>query len=113
MAEDKNILYLFGYSERMGKNLERLIPLLKSQKSKEAKIGLIFIHDGVINTSSKGKIPDSVKELIDLNVNLFTMIPDLKARGISIEHIIDRIKPIDYGELVDLIDATPKLISWM
>ena len=76
MSEDKSILYLFGYSERMGKYLEKLIPLLKSQKSKEAKIGLIFIHDGVINTSSKGKIPDSVKELIDLNVNLYSMILD-------------------------------------
>jgi len=113
MTENKNILYLFGFSERMGKHLEKLIPLLKSQLKRGSMIRVVFIHDGVINSSSKGKIPESVKELINLNIVLYTMIPDAKARGISIEHIQNKIKPIDYEELVDLIDSTPKIISWM
>ena len=113
MTKDLKILYLFGFSERMGKHLERLIPLLKSQINKGIKIGVIFIHDGVINSSSKGKVPDSVKHLISLNVELFTLIPDLKARGIVLNHIHEKIFPIEYDELVDLIDATPKLISWI
>ena len=113
MAEMVNMLYLFGFSERMGNHLENLIPLLKSQLTKGSKIGLIFIHDGVINSSKKGKIPNSVKVLLDLSISLYTMIPDLKARGISLENINNGIKPIDYEELVDIIDATPKIISWM
>ncbi|MFX1337847.1 MAG: DsrH/TusB family sulfur metabolism protein [Promethearchaeota archaeon] len=113
MAENKNILYLFGFSERMVKHLEKLIPLLKSQIKKGSIIKLVFIHDGVINSTSKGKIPESIKELMNLNVVLYTMIPDAKARGISIEHIQNKIKPINYEELVDLIDTTPKIISWM
>jgi len=113
MAEMVNMLYLFGFSERMGNHLENLIPLLKSQLTKGSKIGLIFIHDGVINSSKKGKIPNSVKILMDLSISLYTMIPDLKARGISLENINDGIRPIDYEELVDIIDVTPKIISWM
>ena len=74
---------------------------------------MVFIHDGVINSSKKGKIPNSVKTLMDLSITLYTMIPDLKARGISVENVNDGIKPIDYEELVDIIDATPKIISWM
>lgn len=113
MAENINILYLFGFSERMGNHLENLVPLLKSQLKKGSKVGLIFIHDGVINSSKKGKIPNSVKDLMNLSIILYTMIPDLKARGISKENINEGIKPIDYEELVDIIDATPKIISWM
>ena len=113
MAEMVNMLYLFGFSERMGNYLENLLPLLKSQLNKGSKIGVIFIHDGVINSSSKGKIPNSVKVLMDLSISLYTMIPDLKARGISLENINNGIRPIDYEELVDIIDATPKIISWM
>jgi sulfur relay protein TusB/DsrH len=113
MTENKSILYLFGFSERMGKHLEKLIPLLESQIKKGSKIRLVFIHDGVINSTSKGKIPESVKELMNLNIVLYTMIPDAKARGISVEHIQNKIKPINYEELVELIDTTPKIISWM
>ncbi len=110
---DNDIVYLFGYSERMGRYLERMMPLLKAQKDKGSRIGLIFIHDGVINASSKGKTPELVKELISLKVSLYTLIPDLKARGIALDHIHETIKPIQYDELIDIIDATPKLISWM
>ena len=113
MAENNDIVYLFGYSERMGKYLERLIPLLKVQINKGSNIGLIFIHDGVINTSSRGKTPESVKELISLKVTLYKLIPDLKSRGIDLDHVHEIITSIEYDEFVDIIDATPKLISWM
>jgi sulfur relay protein TusB/DsrH len=113
LTENKDIIYLFGYSERMGKHLERLVPLLKAQIAKGSRIGLIFIHDGVINSSSRGKILDSVKQLFNSEIELYTLIPDLKARGISLDHVHETIKPIEYDELIDIIDATPKLISWM
>ena len=113
MTENNDIIYLFGYSERIGKYLERLIPILKAQIDKGSNIGIIFIHDGVINTSSRGRITESVNILLKLKIALYALIPDLKARGIALEHVRESIKPIEYDEMVDIIDATPKLISWM
>ena len=88
MAENRKILYLFGYSEMTGTHLERLLPILKAQVSKGSQIGLVLIHDGVIGINKKGKIPEKMEELLKLNATIYAMIPDLEARGIPQEQII-------------------------
>lgn len=108
-----NILYLYGFSEMTGNHLERLLPIIKSQLRKGTQIGVALIHDGVIGINKNGKTPDAMKQLYELDVNLFAMGPDLKARGINPEYINEKIKPIDYEQLVDVIDNTPKIVSWM
>jgi sulfur relay protein TusB/DsrH len=113
VAENRNILYLFGYSEMTGTHLERLLPILKAQTNKGSQIGLVLIHDGVIGINKKGKIPEKMEELLNMHVNIYAMIPDLQARGIALENIHDKIKPIGYEVLIDIIDVTPKIISWM
>ena len=113
MAENKNVLYLFGYSEMTGTHLERLLPIIKAQIAKGSQLGLVLIHDGVIGINKKGKIPNRMEELLNLNVTVYAMIPDLQARGIAQENIHDKVKPIGYDELIDIIDITPKIISWM
>ncbi|MBY8981151.1 MAG: sulfurtransferase complex subunit TusB [Candidatus Lokiarchaeota archaeon] len=113
MAENRNVLYLFGYSEMTGKHLERLLPLLKAQVNKGSQIGLVLIHDGVIGINKKGKIPEKMEELLNTNINVYAMIPDLQARGIALENIHDKVKPIGYDDLIDILDITPKIISWM
>ena len=113
MSENRKVLYLFGYSEMTGKHLERLLPILKAQINKGSQIGLVLIHDGVIGISKKGKIPKKMEELLDMNITIYAMIPDLQARGIVLENIHDKVKPIDYDDLIDNLDVTPKIISWM
>lgn len=113
MTENRDIVYLFGFSETMGKQLERLLPLLKAQLSKSPKIDFILIHDGVIGTSIKGKIPESLNELLEFDIKIHAMIPDLKARGIDINHVHKKIAPIEYKELVDILDNSQKIISWI
>lgn len=113
MAENRKILYLFGYSEMTGTHLKRLLPILKAQIAKGSQIGLVLIHDGVIGINKKGNIPEKMGELFNLNVAIYAMIPDLQARGIAQESVHDKIKPIGYDELIDIIDVTPKIISWM
>ena len=113
MTENRNVLYLFGYSEMTGKHLERLLPILKAQIAKGSELGLVLIHDGVIGINKKGKIPDKMGELVNLDIKLYAMIPDLQARGIAQDTIHDKVKPIGYDELIDIIDVTPKVISWM
>ena len=113
MAKNRNVLYLFGYSEMTGTHLERLLPILKAQVNKGSQIGFVLIHDGVIGINKKGRIPERMEELLNMNVTVFAMIPDLQARGITQEQIHDKVKPIGYDELIDILDVTPKIISWM
>ena len=113
MAENKNILYLFGYSEMTGRHLERLLPIIKTQITKGLQIGLVLIHDGVIGINKKGKIPERMGELLNLDVTIYAMIPDLQARGIAQDNIHDKVKLIGYDDLIDILDVTPKIISWM
>lgn len=113
MAENRNVLYLFGYSEMTGTHLERLLPILRAQINKGSQIGLVLIHDGVIGISKKGKIPKKMEEILNMNVTIYAMIPDLEARGIAQEQVHDKVKLIGYDDLIDILDVTPKIISWM
>ena len=113
MTENKKVLYLFGYSEMTGTHVERLLPILKAQINKSSQIEMVLIHDGVIGINKKGKIPENMEELLNMNITIYAMIPDLQARGIAQEQIHDKVKPIEYDDLIDILDLTPKIISWM
>jgi sulfur relay protein TusB/DsrH len=112
-GKNMDIVYLFGFSERTGNHLERLLPLLRVQIKKGIEVGLIFIHDGVIGLRSDGVIPSQVEELLNSNITLKAMVPDMKARGIPVERLHNKVKPIEYEELVELLDNSQKIISWM
>ena len=113
MQKELDIIYLFGFSSNTGTHLDRLLPILKAQLNKQTKLGVILIHDGVIGISTKGKIPKQIEDLLSLNVTVFAMKPDITARGIAPELVHNRIKSIEYDDLIDLVDVTPKIISWM
>ena len=113
MSENLDMVYLFGYSGMTSNQLERLLPILKSQIKKSTKLGLVLIHDGVIGITTKGKIPKEMEELLNIAVKVFAMKSDMKARGISPENVHGKIKSIEYDDLIDVIEATPKVISWM
>ncbi|MHA2430482.1 MAG: sulfurtransferase complex subunit TusB [Promethearchaeota archaeon] len=111
--EQFDMIYLFGFSPRNGNELNQLLPIIEKHLQKGRAIGMVLIHDGVIGASSKGKITASMEQLGNLNFKLYVMKPDLKARGIPLEHTLEKIKPIEYKELVDLLDNSQKIISWM
>ncbi|MFW9820373.1 MAG: sulfurtransferase complex subunit TusB [Candidatus Thorarchaeota archaeon] len=113
MSENLDIIYLFGFSGLTGNQLQILLPILKSQLKKNTKLGLALIQDGVIGITTRGKISSQMEELLGLGIKVFAIRADMKARGIASEKIHDKIKPIDYDDLIDVIDATPKVISWM
>ena len=108
-----NFLYLFGFSEITGNHLERLLPILKGQIKKGNQIGIVLIHDGVIGINKRGKITKSMEDLLSLKLKLYAMIPDLKARGIALDQKHEIIEPIEYDDLIDLLDNSIKIVSWM
>ena len=113
MTSNLDMVYLFGFSGLAGNHLRRLLPILKSQLTKNSKLGVILIQDGVIGISTNGKIPKQMEDLLSLDIVLYAIKPDIIARGIAPESVHDKIQSIEYDDLIDIIDTTPKVISWM
>ncbi len=108
-----NITYLYGYGSNAAIHLDTIIPLIHEQVTSGLKVGMVLIHDSVILGSSKRKAKENIEKLLDLPVSFFVMIPDLKARGISLDGLFDKIEPIEYINLVDVLESSEKIISWM
>ena len=113
MTEKLNIVYLYGFSPNECAKIETLLSLLNTQKTENLNIGIILIHDGVFIASSKRISSKTVQKLMELQIVVHVMIPDLKARGIALDSIRNGVKPIEYADLVDLMDSSEKIISWM
>ncbi|MFW9897348.1 MAG: sulfurtransferase complex subunit TusB [Candidatus Thorarchaeota archaeon] len=113
MQDYKDIVYLYGFSTRKQVHLENLLGVVSKQVESSARVAIVLIHDGVIGTSQNGSIPSLLKELLNLPVSVFALLPDLLARGIKPETVDTRINCIEYGDLVDLLVQTPKTASWM
>lgn len=108
-----DLLYLFGFSPNKSNQLKRLKQLLDTHLVNNKTVGIALLHDGVIGLSTKGFTPDSLTELLNSSFQVFALKPDLDARGISKVVINEKVNLIDYEGLVDLMDSTPRIISWM
>ena len=113
MDSKKSIIYMYGSSLTLSDKLKDLLKILKEQTKIDIKINIILIHDGVIGISQKAKAPEYLGELLNLPVNIYAVIPDIKARGVDPSNLIREIKGIDYEDLVDLLVDTHKIVSWM
>ena len=113
IENEKDIVYLYGFSTRKQMYLENLLNVVSKQIENNVRVAVVLIHDGVIGTSKNGLIPDLLKELLNLPVLVFAILPDLLARGIEPNMVDPRIECIEYNELVDILALTPKVASWM
>ena len=113
MESSNHLVYLYGFSLRKDAQLGKLITIIKEQINLGANIKIVLMHDGVIGISKIGKTPLSLMELLDLPVEVYAIIPDIKARGIDIQAIQEKIHLIEYDKLVDILSETPKIVSWL
>jgi len=113
MEKNNRLVYLYGFSGSKDAKLKTVIDIIEAQLKTGVKIKIILIHDGVIGISKKGEIPQNLDKLINLPLNVYAMIPDLKARGINSETVHEKVNLIDYEELVDILADTPKIVSWI
>ncbi len=113
MNEQPSLVYLYGFSTVLESKLNSVKHIIEHQLNQGAQISFVFIHDGVIGTAYKNKISTLMKELLQLPLSLYSMIPDLKARGLDTENLQPKIKGIDYEDLVDILATTSKIVSWM
>ena len=69
---------------------------------------LLLIEDGVYGAMKNGK----AAALLD-GLKVSVLGPDLAARGIPEDRLVDGITIIDYAGFVDLVEANDKVQSWL
>jgi len=73
---------------------------------------ILFIEDGVIgalkNTANSAKVSDAMGSL-----KFYVLGPDLVARGMSEDRLIDGVSVVDYGGFVDLVTGHDQVQSWL
>lgn len=113
IENEKNIVYLYGFSTRKRMYLDNFIEIICEQAENNASIAIVLLHDGVIGASKSGRMPILLDKLLNLSISVFALLPDILARGIKPNTIDPRIKCIEYSDLVDILTQTQKIASWM
>ena len=73
---------------------------------------ILFIEDAVISvmkaTKFTGMIESSLKDF-----KMYALRPDLEARGLSLDNVIEGVKIVGYEEFVDLTTEHDSVQSWL
>lgn len=73
---------------------------------------ILLLEDGVYGAMSGTGMTDRVKGAME-GVKLYVLGPDLKARGVSDDRLIEGVTVVDYGGFVDLVAEHDKVQSWL
>ncbi len=73
---------------------------------------VLMIEDCVIGAVMGSKIADSIQDAMS-DKAVYVLEPDLAARGIAIDRVIEGIKLVDYAGFVDLSVDHDKTQSWL
>lgn len=73
---------------------------------------VLLIEDGVYSAMSGGK-KSSVIENAKGDLNFYVLGPDIKARGLNEDRLIDGIKVVDYKGFVELTVANDTVSAWL
>ncbi len=73
---------------------------------------ILLIEDGVYGALANSAISEMVKEKMN-NISIYALAPDLAARGIEVENLIDNIKATDYAGFVDLVAKNDVSQAWL
>jgi len=73
---------------------------------------VLLIEDGVYSAMSGGK-KSSVIENAKGDLSFYVLGPDVKARGLSEDRLIDGIKIIDYKGFVELTVSNDTVSAWL
>lgn len=73
---------------------------------------ILLYEDGVYAARLGTAMADKVKAAANAYA-VFVLGPDLAARGIAPDHVIEGIEIVDYGGFVDLVEEYGPVQSWL
>jgi tRNA 2-thiouridine synthesizing protein B len=96
------MLHLINKSPYSTRNLNTAATIMKDGDR------LLLIEDAVYGAVKSGKAASLLQGL-----NVSVLGPDLAARGITEDKLVDGIDVIDYAGFVDLVETNDKVQSWL
>ena len=73
---------------------------------------ILLIEDGIYAAMQGTKAQDKVASAMN-DFPFYALGPDIKARGMREDQIIEGIKVVDYADFVDLVVEHDNLQSWL
>ncbi|MCP4696314.1 MAG: sulfurtransferase complex subunit TusB [Gammaproteobacteria bacterium] len=73
---------------------------------------ILLFEDGVYGAAKGTRIEDMIAKAAK-DFALYVLGPDLEARGMRAENVIDGIKVVDYGAFVDLTVENNTVQAWL
>ena len=74
--------------------------------------GILLMEDAVYAALNNTQVQDLVTEALG-RVKIYALGPDLKARGIAPERVLDGVEIVDYEGFVDLAAAHDSVQAWL
>lgn len=73
---------------------------------------VLFIEDGIYAALKKPQTAEKITQAME-DLSFYVLGPDIRARGMSEDQLIEGIKVVDYGGFVDLVAEHENLQSWL
>jgi tRNA 2-thiouridine synthesizing protein B len=73
---------------------------------------VLMIEDGVVGARKGTSVSAIVKAALESG-GVFVLAPDLAARGMKPEDVMDGVKLVDYGGFVDLVTQHARTVAWL
>lgn len=73
---------------------------------------VLMFEDGIYGAMKGTAIADKVKAAMG-KAKVYVLGPDLRARGMSEDQILDGISVVDYGGFVDLVTEHDNVQAWL
>ena len=101
-----SVLHIVNKSPYDRNSLDSCLRLAK------ADAAILLIEDGIYAVQKNAAATDKMEQALK-NHAVYALEPDLKARGVSPDSMIDGITLIDYDGFVKLTTEHDKLQSWL
>jgi len=74
--------------------------------------GVLLIEDGVYAAMDNTTVADLIKKRMG-NVKFYVLGPDVDARGLGNQSMIDGVESVDYAGFVDLVEKHSATQAWV
>ena len=107
----KKVLYIATKSLYAGAAQKTLLDIVKNQKEKGNKVGILLIQDSTLACWKGGQ--SIVAEAVSHGIEVYAVVEDLKARGIIGDKVHPNVKQVNYDQAINIImDKYEKVNTW-